>query len=150
MRTFLKNAKNLKLILQKPFGRDISSKPAINKSQSISKSRDSNLKSSISSKSRKSSNSSKSHKSFKSSKSSNNSRSSEKLLLEKQKGSTLVSQAKGKLERQIWLIEMKKELHIETGKEDTQWIYCSQKYMKRKADRSINRLEKIEFYTHPK
>ena len=80
---FLKERKEFETNIAKPFGRDISSKPAINKSQSISKSRDSNLKSSISSKSRKSSNSSKSHKSFKSSKSSNNSRSSEKLLLEK-------------------------------------------------------------------
>ena len=81
---FLKERKEFETnIAKKPFGRDISSKPAINKSQSISKSRDSNPKSSISSKSRKSSNSSKSHSSFKSSKSSNNSRSSEKLLLEK-------------------------------------------------------------------
>ena len=67
--------------------------------------------------SRKSSNSSKYHSSSKSSKSSTNLRLSEKLLLEEQKASILASQAEQKFGRQIRLIEMKKELEIETEKE---------------------------------
>ena len=102
---------------EKPLDRDIPSKPLTSKIHRSSKSKDSNAKSSISSKSRKSSNSSKSHSSFKSSKSSTNSRSSEKLLLEKQRANILASEAEEQFERQIRLIEMKKELEIETEKE---------------------------------
>ena len=59
---------------EKPFDRDIPSKPVNSKTQRSSKSKDSNPKSSISSKSRKSRNSSKSYSTSKSCKSSANSR----------------------------------------------------------------------------
>ena len=118
MRIFLKNEDKLilytKLILKKPFDRHILSKPENSETQRSSKSKDSNPKLSISSKSRKSSNSSKPHSSSKWVKSSTNSRSFEKLLLEKQNASILALQAEEKFERQIRLIEMKKELEVET------------------------------------
>ena len=77
---FLKECKEFDTLyetnFEKPFDRDIPSKPVNSKTQHSSKSKDVNPNSSISSKSRKSSNSSKSHSSSKSSKSSSNSRSS--------------------------------------------------------------------------
>ena len=142
---------------EKTFDRDIPSKPVNSKIQRSSKSKNSNPKSSISSRSRKSSNSSKSHNSSKSSKSSTNSRLSAKLLLEKQKASILASQAEEKFERQIRLIEMKKELEIETEKEKAlnEVIEARNKLKPAEIDlqlgqNSINRLEKIEVYTKTK
>ena len=68
---------------EKPFDRDIPSKPANSKNQHSSKPKYSNPKLSISPKSQKSSHSLKSHSSAESPKFSNHSRSSEKLFIEK-------------------------------------------------------------------
>ena len=68
---------------EKPFDRDIPSKPANSKNQHSSKPKYSNPKLSISPKSQKSSHSLKSHSSAESPKFSDHSRSSEKLFIEK-------------------------------------------------------------------